>query len=180
MKLDKYTVGKRYGKALFNLAMEEQATEEIYQQLLSLRDVYAELPDLGNILSDTRLEPNEKRAIMDKLVLHYEGTIKKFLEVVFNYNRMDDLLLMIEEYEHRFGEQQGLISGVATTAVPLSEEQKSKLEVKIAQYLGYKEAKLANKVDPSIVGGVVVEANHQVIDGSIGKQLETITRLIKK
>ncbi|KAF1295748.1 ATP synthase F1 subunit delta [Enterococcus sp. JM4C] len=180
MKLDKYTVGKRYGKALFNLAMEEQAIEDIYQQLLSLRAVYAELPDLGNILSDTRLEPNEKRVVMDKLVCHYQGTMRNFLEVVFNYSRMDDLLLMIDEYEHRYGEYKGLVTGVATTAVPLSEEQKVQLEVKIAQHLGYGEAKLVNKVDPSIIGGVVVEANHQVIDGSIGKQLEKITRLIKK
>ncbi|EOL42188.1 ATP synthase F1 subunit delta [Enterococcus phoeniculicola] len=180
MKLDKYTVGKRYGKALFDLAMEEQQLEDIYQQLLSLREVYEELPDLGNILSDTRLEPYEKREIMDKLVSHYQGTMKNFLEVVFNYSRMDDLLLMIDEYEYRYGEHQGLISGVATTAIPLSEEQKAQLEEKIAQFLGYKKATLSNKVDPSIIGGVVVEANHQVIDGSIGKQLEKITRLIKK
>lgn len=73
-----------------------------------------------------------------------------------------------------------MISGVATTAIPLSEEQKAQLEEKIAQFLGYKKATLSNKVDPSIIGGVVVEANHQVIDGSIGKQLEKITRLIKK
>ena len=39
MKLDKYTVGKRYGKALFELAVEKNQAEAIYQELLTLREV---------------------------------------------------------------------------------------------------------------------------------------------
>ncbi len=65
MKLDKYTVGRRYGKALFELAIDSNRAEEIYQELLSLRQIYAEVPELGNMLSDVRLEPHEKRLIMD-------------------------------------------------------------------------------------------------------------------
>ena len=59
MKLDKYTVGRRYGKALFELAIDSNRAEEIYQELLSLRQIYAEVPELGNLLSDVRLEPQK-------------------------------------------------------------------------------------------------------------------------
>ena len=52
MKLDKYTVGRRYGKALFELAIDSNSAEEIYQELLSLRQIYSEIPGLGNVLSD--------------------------------------------------------------------------------------------------------------------------------
>jgi len=40
MKLDKFTVGKRYGKALFELAMEEQRLTEVYQEVMTLRQIY--------------------------------------------------------------------------------------------------------------------------------------------
>ncbi|MCQ4503299.1 F0F1 ATP synthase subunit delta, partial [Vibrio parahaemolyticus] len=82
MKLDKYTVGRRYGKALFELAIDSNSAEEIYQELLSLRQIYSEVPGLGNVLSDVRLEPHEKRIIMDKLVSGFDGIVKNFLEVV--------------------------------------------------------------------------------------------------
>jgi F-type H+-transporting ATPase subunit delta len=180
MKLDKYTVGKRYGKALFELAIEKQEIDSIYQDLLTLREVYHEVPGLGDILSDVRLEPYEKDEIMNRLVSGFEGTVKNFLLVVYNYSRMNDLLLMIDEYEKRYDEHTSLLLGTALTAVPLTKEQHQQLETKAAALLGYEQANLINLIDPSIVGGVIIEANHKVIDGSIHKQLERIQELLLK
>ena len=46
------------------------------------------------------------------------GSLKTFLEVVYEYNRMDDLLFMIEEYERRYDEHQGLLLGSVTNSSP--------------------------------------------------------------
>lgn len=51
------------------------------------------------MLSDVCLEFYEKWEIMDKFVSGYDGIVKNFLEVVYEYNWMDDFLFMIEEYE---------------------------------------------------------------------------------
>ena len=167
MKLDKFTVGKRYGKALFELAMEEQRAEAVYHELMTLRQIYQEIPMFGQIVTDNRLDLHEKRKLVDQLFNNFDGLVKNFLEIVYEYNRMDDLLLIIDEYECRYDEQQGLVSGTVTTAVALSSSQKEQLSKQIAQTLGYQKAVLSEKVDPAILGGVIVEANHQVIDGSI-------------
>ena len=178
MKLDKYTVGKRYGKALFELAMEEQQTEDVYHKLMTLRQIYQEIPMFGQIVTDNRLDLHEKRKLVDQLFNNFDGLVKNFLEVVYEYNRMDDLLLIIDEYERRYDEQQGLVSGTVTTAVALSSNQKEQLSKQIAQTLGYQKAVLSEKVDPAILGGVIVEANHQVIDGSIKSQLDYLRQQI--
>ncbi|MGG5358996.1 MULTISPECIES: F0F1 ATP synthase subunit delta [unclassified Enterococcus] len=180
MKLDKYTVGRRYGKALFELAIDSNKSEEVYQELLSLRAIYQEVPDLGNVLSDVRLEGNEKRSIMDNLVSGYEGLVKNFLEVVFNYNRMDDLLFMIDEYERRYDEENGLLLGTVTTAVPLTDEQAEKLANNFAKTMNYQKVELTRKIDSSIIGGAIVEANHRVIDGSIRTQLENLRNQLNR
>ncbi|MFD2305218.1 ATP synthase F1 subunit delta [Enterococcus termitis] len=180
MKLDKYTVGKRYGKALFELAIEKQEADSIYQNLLTLREIFHEVPDLGGILSDVRLEPYEKDEIMNQLIRGFDGTMKNFLYVVYNYSRMNDLLLMIDEYERRYDEYKSLLLGTVLTAVPLSKEQHQQMEEKAAALLGYEQASLINLIDPAIVGGVIIEANHKVIDGSIHKQLERIQELLLK
>ncbi|MGM9904403.1 ATP synthase subunit delta [Enterococcus sp. 10A9_DIV0425] len=180
MKLDKYTVGRRYGKALFELAIASNNQEEIYQELLSLRQVYTSVPELGNILSDVRLEPHEKRVIMDKLVSGYDGIVKNFLEVVYNYNRMSDLGLMIDEYEHRYNEHKGLLLGSVKTAVPLSDEQLKRLEENVAKTMDYQKVELKQSVDSSIIGGAIVEADHRVIDGSIRTQLEKMRNQLNR
>ena len=180
MKLDKYTVGRRYGKALFELAIDSNQAEEIYQDLVSFRQIYEQVPGLGNMLSDVRLEPHEKREIMDKLVSGYDGIVKNFLEVVYAYNRMDDLLFMIEEYERRYDEHQGLLLGSVTTAVPLSDEQRIQLEKNVAKTMNYQSVELKQIVDSSIIGGAIVEANHRVIDGSIRTQLENMRNQLNR
>lgn len=179
MKLDKFTVGKRYGRALFELAVENEQTEEVYQQLKELVKILNEVPDLHKILSDDRLEPHEKRLIMDKLVEGYQGIMKNFLEVVYDYDRMDDLPFMIDEYERRYDELNGLMNGTIITAVPISEEKKAALESKTAALFGFKKAAFDAKVDPTILGGVIVEANHQIIDGSLKSRFESIRTALK-
>ncbi|MGM0229307.1 ATP synthase F1, delta subunit [Enterococcus sp. AZ091] len=178
MKLDKFTVGKRYGKALFELAMEEQRAEAVYHELMTLRQIYQKIPMFGQIVTDNRLDLHEKRKLVDQLFNNFDGLVKNFLEIVYEYNRMDDLLLIIDEYERRYDEQQGLVSGTVTTAVALSSSQKEQLSKQIAQTLGYQKAVLSEKVDPAILGGVIVEANHQVIDGSIKSQLDYLRQQI--
>ncbi|EOT47087.1 MULTISPECIES: ATP synthase F1 subunit delta [Enterococcus] len=174
MKLDKATVGKRYAKALFELATEVHEEQAVYEQLLVLRQVFIEVADLGEILSDVRLEMTEKKAILSALTPSFDPLIQNFLAVVFEYNRMDDLLLIIDEYERRFDDKQGLIIGTVTTAVELTAQQKSAIEMQIAPLLGYEKAQLTEQIDPTIIGGVVVEANHQVVDGSVKSRLEEL------
>ncbi|WP_414842007.1 F0F1 ATP synthase subunit delta [Enterococcus saccharolyticus] len=180
MKLDKITVAKRYGKALFELAVESQQAEDVYNELLKVRQIFEDIPQLGDLLSDVRLDLNEKRNVMDNLVKGFDGIVRNALEVIYQYNRMYDILLIIDEYERRFNDRNDLVLGSVTTAVPLTKEQKAKLTQKVANQLGYQKAELTEKVDPNILGGVIVEANHHVIDGSIRSRLEYLRKELRK
>lgn len=180
MKLDKFTVAKRYGKALFELAVESNQADDVYQELHRLAQIFEEIPDLGDMLSDDRLELNEKREIMESLLKGFEDLVHDSLEVIYQYNRMYDIPLIIEEFNLRYNEQQGIISGTVTTAVPLTVEQKARLSKKLAEELGYQVAELTEKVDPEIIGGLVVEANHTIIDGSIKTRLDYLRKELRK
>lgn len=180
MKLDKYMVGKRYGKALFELAQEKQIADEVYQQLLKLREVYHLVPGIGDILSDARLEPNEKDEIMEQLIKGFDGVVEDFLNVVHSYSRMSDMLLMIDEYERRFDDYHGLILGTVVTAVPLTKDQHQAIEAKAAGVLGYEQATLINLIEPKILGGAIIEANYKVIDGSIRRKLKDIEETLSR
>lgn len=179
MKLDKYTVGKRYGKALFELAAEAGQTELVYEDLLQLRRIYQAIPDLGNMLSDVRLNQSAKTTLMGQLTSGFEGIVKNFLLVLHRYNRMADLIFVIDEYEKRYDQEKGLLLGQVTTAVALAPEQKQRLEASVAKRLGFQAAQLEEIIDPSIVAGVVVQAQNWVIDGSVANQLAKIREQLK-
>lgn len=180
MKLDKNTVAKRYGKALFELATEQDQVDSVYQELLKLRRIFTEVADLGNILSDNRLDLNEKRAIMDNLAKNFDGIVYNALEVIFQYGRMYDLELIIDEFERRYDEARSVLEVTVTTAVPLKDDQKQELAAKVAQQFGSETANLNEVVDASIVGGVIVESNHRVIDGSIRTRLENLRKSLSR
>lgn len=174
MKLDKYTVGKRYGKALFELAVERDKEQEIYQELMTLRSIYQEIPDLGFILSDARLEPYEKDIIFKEVVQAFDGIFADFLRVVYDYHRMDDIPLIIDEYEHRMNEHHQTVLGRVVTAIPLQSDQLLKIEQAVSKEMGYAKAFLVNEIDPEVIGGFFVEANHQVMDGTVRTQIKKL------
>ena len=180
MKLDKITVAKRYGKALFELAVESQQADDVYDELLKVRKIFEEVPELGDLLSDVRLDLHEKRKVMDNLVKGFTGIVHDALEIIYQYERMYDMLLIIDEFERRYDDYSSIILGNVTTAVPLTKEQKAVLSRKVADQFGYQTAKLTEKIDPSILGGVVIEANHYIIDGSIKNRLEYLRKELRK
>lgn len=104
MKLDKYTVGRHYGKALFGLVVEKNQVKAIYQELLTPRRVHHQVPGTGDILSDDRLELYEKGSIMGKLVTGSSEVMQNSLQMVYECRHMYDLLLMIDECERHYDE----------------------------------------------------------------------------
>ena len=87
---------------------------------------------------------------------------------------------MIDEFDVAMMNAIKSHTGTVTTAVPLSEEKKHELEAKVADVFGYQKATLTPIVDESILGGVIVEADHQVIDGSLASQIKCLRAALSK
>lgn len=178
MKLTKELVGIRYGKALYEVAAEQHATELVFEQLQVLKEVFLDIPDLGQLLTDVRLKPSDKQVIFNDLYQSFTGIVGDFLKVVFQAERMDDMLYMIDEYNHLYNKEHGILKGTITTAVPLSEGQKEQVEAKVASLLGYQTAQLDEIIDPSIIGGLLISADNRVIDMTLKHRLELMTRCL--
>lgn len=170
----KFNVARTYGQALFDQAIQLKATSEVYQELLELREVYHQVPDLGEILTDDRLAVYEKVNIVKDLENSFSDVIAKFIHTIYDYGRMDDMLDIIDEYEHLFYKQFGIVVAEVTTAVALSLEQRHELEISLAKQFHASKVVLRTKLDPAIMGGMIVESEHQIIDQSVRTELNNI------
>ena len=83
MKLSKYQVGKRYSKALFEVAEEQNSIEEVLEDLKSLKTVYEENPSLSFALAGRSISRTEKIKILDTLKSQFGELMQDFLGLVF-------------------------------------------------------------------------------------------------
>lgn len=180
MRLDDYTLGKKYGKALFELAKEQNTLNSIFEELIEVQKVFQQVEDLGKILSDMRLSAQEKIMIVEQLKVNATPLMQNFLSVLFEVKRMEALDFIVADFIVRYNEEKGIVYGVVTSAVALTSEQKKQISKGMAKRLGIEGMELEEKIDVSIIGGIIVEANHQIIDGSIKKQLMKLKNLLKE
>lgn len=180
MKTKSITIDRRYGKVLYDTSREEHHLDEIHEELMALREIYEEVPELGHILSDDRLEPFEKVDILHELDKDFGDTVSKFLRVIYEYGRMDEIPQIIDEFEHFYYDNKDILVAEVTSAVELTNEQTQKIEVEVAKRYDYQKVLLRKKIDPDILGGLIVSADHKVIDNSVRKQLNAMHKELLK
>lgn len=175
-----YAVARTYGKAIFTEALEMNELIEVYQELLKLRDVFSRVPDLGEILTDDRLSVFEKVNIIKDLEGNFSDTVAKFIHTVYDYGRMNEFPEIIDSFEELYYNHYGIVLVDVTTAVALTMDQRHELEEKLATQFHANKVILRPRIDPAIMGGVIVESEHRVIDQSIRTQLENVrTELLR-
>lgn len=169
-----YAIARTYGKAIFKEAVETKELTEVYQELLKLRDVYLHVPDLGEILTDDRLSGYEKVNIIKDLEKNFSDTVAKFIHTVYDYGRMNEFPEIIDSFEELYYEHYGIVLVDVTTAVALTMDQRHELEEKLARQFSANKVILRPRLDTKIMGGVIVESEHRVIDQSVRTQLENL------
>lgn len=180
MKLDSYTVAARYAKAYFLLAEKKGRLDEAFDNMMDVRQIFQNNPELGDILTDARLSLQEKRPMVATLIEYFPELMQNFLQMIFDYGHMEDMELIIDEFEKLYDIEKGTILATAKTAVPLSEAQSTKLAEVFREKMQAKKVLLTNVVDPNLLGGVIIEAGDRVFDGSVRTNLLQLQKQMDK
>lgn len=179
-RLDQKMVANRYARAIFELAQEDGQLDQTYQELVSVRQVFLDNPRLAPLLAGVDLGIKEKQALVDQVKEGASKYVANLLQMVFDYRRMSDMVAIVDEFERRYDEKHKRVHAEVVTAVQLDETRRNQLRDNLAARLGAQEIVLNEKVDPTILGGVVVKTANQTLDGSIKTKIEQIRRLIVK
>lgn len=180
MKLDKYTVGKRYGKALFELAEEEQVLDSVFHDVQTLREVIVDVPELRLILNNPNVPTVEKQQLLHSLLQEMEEVTRHSFLVITENHHLLELPFIFDAFEEAYYESKRILKATVTTVVPLTSRQKEQLSKKLIQQFGYETVAFYEQIDSSILGGVILEMKHQIIDGSVKTRLETLKKALSK
>lgn len=170
-------VAYRYAKALFDLALETGNVDEVHLDLTQINRVNHK--ELSAILGSPVIGGEKKIAIFEAVFSnHVQPITTSFFKLIFNKGRSVAIKDIIEAYFDKYRLHKGIKVVEMTTAVSLSEEVKQAI-VKELQHINMlvgKTIELKEKVDASIIGGIVVQVDDKLFDASIKHDLQTIKR----
>lgn len=167
---------KLYGSALYDLAVEEQRTEQLLQELTALREAFLQEPDFVYLLATPSLSKEERCGILDQSFRgKIDGYLLNFMKILCENGTIRQFGDCALEYKRRYHEDNGILEVQAVTAVPMNEALTAKLQDRLAAVTG-KRIELSCRVDPACLGGVRLEMDGLQLDGTVQLRLETLRR----
>jgi len=165
-------VTRRYAKALFDLAQEQNILDQIESDMILMQRILADSGDLGALLHSPIIQVVEKRRLLSEI---FKGKVNKvtfdFINLLLDKNREELLSGIITYFFLYLDESKGILRGDLLTAYVLSDPQKTALKKQLDRITG-KDVLLREKVDSSLIGGFIVRLDDTVIDTSIKNQLD--------
>ena len=175
------SIGRRYAKALFSLAVDQNRVEPWSESLRALKASVAGSADLRDVLSNPVYSKEQRRAVAAKLAetLKLDAEPQSLLFLLADRNRLGHLAAIADTFGELADAKLGRVRAKVTTATAIDD---AALKA-IAERLGAAARAtvlVEHAVEPAIVGGVVAQIGSLVYDGSLRTQLEQLKTSLKQ
>ena len=172
--MDTGTIAVTYARALLEAAADKGILEEVLEEVNFFAGLLREDRSLRRFVENPRLERQAKRTALESALRgKVSDTFLNFLLVVVDKGRQIHLEEMLEGFQSLYDEEVGIVRAEAVSAVPLPEEELARLKDVMSGQLR-KQVIVSSKVDPEILGGLVVRFSGMVADGSLRTSLEEV------
>lgn len=172
---------KVYGEALVELAVEKHLVDEMMEEILTVRTALEENPELTTLMEHPELTREEKEKLMEDC---FKGQVSDdmtgFLVTVVKKSRYQELPAIFDYVISQMKEYQKIGIAEVISASPLSEAWKAKTEEKLLATTHYETMEITYKVDPSLIGGMIIRIGGRVVDNSLKVKLETLKQQLMK
>jgi F-type H+-transporting ATPase subunit delta len=173
-------LAERYAAALFDLADERRALDEIASDLRQLRAMLQGSGDFLRLIRSPILSRGEQGNAMG-MVAERAGLsplVRDFLAVVARNRRLFAVPAMIEAFLAKLAARRGEVSAQVTAAQPLSEAQLAALNEQLRRSIGSR-VSVDVRVDPGLIGGMIVKVGSRMVDGSVKSKLQRLQLAMK-
>ncbi len=166
----------RYAKAILNLAKDANKTKEINDDMLLIANTIDESSELQAFLKNPTLKAEAKINILTSLFgTKINSNTNELLKILVANKRVTLLPFVAKQYSKLFDKLQGIEIAKVITAIPLTEDLKTKVLIKVKEVTN-KEVSVENIVDESIVGGFILQVGDKQFDASISGKLNNLRR----
>lgn len=168
---------KIYGEAFFELCCEENESglKDTLDELTELNKIFSQNPEFIKLMGTPTIAVDEKIALCKEIVQN--GGVGELsgnlLCVLAERSRMSCFSGIVKQFREMYNEKFKLAEITVTTSEPLSAELREKISAKMSQVIG-KTVSIVEKIDPAIIGGVVIDYGSRRYDGSVKARLNAL------
>jgi len=172
----------RYAQALFALAEETGTTEKVAADLATFAQLAASSPDLQRFIKSPVFSAEEQVRALDAILARAEigGVAANFLKLVAAKRRLFAIVEMIRDFNLLNDARKGITRANVTVAEELGSEHVEALRNALVEISGGGEVDIAVKVNPAIIGGLIVQIRSRMVDSSLRTKLNSIRARMKE
>ena len=164
---------RTYAQALFDAAREHGRLDEVRQELGDFVATAREVPELDALLRNPELDSHVKQAALADVLAGGDELARNFVLLLVEKGRGPQLEGIYEEFERLVAAEQGRLEVELTTAVELSDEEERAIVRQIEEASG-RPVEVTRKVDPALIGGIILQVGSQRVDASVRGRLQRL------
>ena len=168
-----------YARSLFEVALEQGKLDDVRDQLGEFADVLAGNQEMQVFFFSPYFSTQEKEEGLDKVVSDADPIFLNFLKLLIEKHRMPAVIRVRRTFDELWREENKLLPVEITSAVELDKQTVKQIGDRIGEETGQK-IELSAKVEPDILGGIVVRVGNSIIDASIRARLEQLRKQVAR
>jgi len=173
------SIGHVYSRAMLDLAEQQGQADSLLEELQGLVEYLDGNPELDRFLSSPLVEDEDRARVLEKAFRgRASDLLLDSLQVINRKGRLSLLRGIVEGYRSGHRELRGMIEARVRTAVQLSDALRARVRETVARHTG-RQPILIETVDPSVIGGIVIEVGGQKIDGSVANKLRELGKALE-
>ena len=178
--MDNGRISVRYARALFQLAQEQHCEEAIYDGLTRFAHNYLlAIAQFNEVLADPIVAQEEKVKLIEMAIGEpVHDTLKQFIAFVVDQKREDKMFFIAMKYMEMYRMKHHILSTQVTTATELPEATYDKIKAFVKQTFDA-DAEIDVKIDPSLIGGFILDIENARMDASVAGQLNALKNKLK-
>ncbi len=166
---------RMYARALYEAARDQDRVDVVRSQLAELAEALETTPELEAFLSNPQLDPGAKASVLDEVTSEGDPILRNFVRVVASKGRAGQLRQIAEEFEAIVDREQGRLTVELTTAYELDDAETAAIIRQVEQASG-RTVEATRKVDPDLIGGLILQAGSLRVDASVRGRLNRLRR----
>lgn len=164
-------VDRVYARALYDAALDRGAVDRVARELGAVAQAIRELPQLRSLVGNPQVDAASKAAVLEAALDEPDELVRNFLRLLAEKGRAGRIEGIHAELEEAIARAAGQLKVTLTTAYELSDEEAKEIASRIERVSG-KRVEAERKVDPALIGGIVVQAGSLRADASVRGRLE--------
>lgn len=167
------SVARRYARALFEVARDHARVEDQDGELRRVLGTFAENPSLLSAFESRRLPPERKKTLVGQVFGDLSPHTRNLLLVLIDKQRETALAEIAREYRALADAEQGIVEVEVRSAVELTDQDLALFEARLKAG-GASGVRFRRRVDPELIGGLVLRFQDRLFDGSVKTRLQRL------